>query len=168
LISSAPTGWRSKEEHPVMVVLFSLCGVTVNKKTIKRSEKMDDVINAKRPILAIVLAVFLVLKMLSGWDFVMKASGPTVYIVALQLLIVAYVVFKMNTRGGGIKAINLLIALVAVVIILDLSIIGIIFSGKSIPKEFYPQMLGAELIYILTMVYLYFSKKLKAFKAVSQ
>lgn len=126
---------------------------------------MDEVIKAKRPILAMVLAVFLVLKMLSGWAFVMKATGPTVYIVALQLLIVAYVVFKMNTRGGGAKAINLLMGLVAVVILLDLSIIGIIFSGKSIPKEFYPQMLGAELIYILTIIYLYFSKKLKAFKA---
>ena len=129
---------------------------------------MDEATKARRPILAIVLAVFLVLKMLSGWDFVMKASGPTVYIVALQLLIVAYVVFKMNTRGGGIKAINLLMGLVALVIVLDLSIIGIIFNGKSIPIEFYPQMLGAELIYILTIVYFYFSKKLKAFKAVSQ
>lgn len=128
---------------------------------------MDEATKARRPILAIVLAVFLVLKMLSGWDFVMKASGPTVYIVALQLLIVAYVVFKMNTRGGGIKAINLLMGLVALVIVLDLSIIGIIFNGKSIPIEFYPQMLGAELIYILTIAYLYFSKKLKAFKAVT-
>ncbi|MES4612914.1 MAG: hypothetical protein ACTH8P_11445 [Ewingella sp.] len=126
---------------------------------------MEEVSKAKRPILAMVLAVFLVLKMLSGWDFVMKASGPTVYIVALQLLIVAYVVFKMNTRGGGVKAINLLMGLVAIVILLDMSIIGIIFSGKAIPKEFYPQMLGAELIYILTIIYLYFSKKLKAFKA---
>lgn len=126
---------------------------------------MDEVSKAKRPILAMVLAVFLVLKMLSGWNFVMKASGPTVYIVALQLLIVAYVVLKMNMRGGGMKAINLLMGLVAIVILLDLSIIGIIFSGKAIPKEFYPQMLGAELIYILTILYLYFSKKLRTFKA---
>lgn len=129
---------------------------------------MEEMTKPKRPIVGIILAILLVLKMLSGWDFVMRSSGPTVYIVALQLVLIAFVVFKMNSRGGGIKPIKLMMGLVAVVIVLDMVIIGFLFSGKSIPSEFYPQMVGAELVYIITILYLYFSKKLKRFKASTQ
>ena len=119
----------------------------------------------KRPIIAIILAVLLCLKLLSGLSIIYNLSGVILYIVLIQLIMVTFVIFSMNTLGGGAKMIKLMIAFVSATMVFDILVIALMFEGRDIPEMLYPRAIGAEITYLITILYLVFSKKLKRFKS---
>lgn len=121
-------------------------------------------IKTDRPIIAIFLGLLLILKLLSGLGFIFQATGFVVPVVGLQLILIAYVSYTMNTKAGGQASIISMMVCLFVVMVLDGFVIHLSLNGMTLPEAAYPRIIGAELTYLLTIAYIFFSKKLKRFK----
>lgn len=122
------------------------------------------IFKTERPIIAIFLSFLLVLKLLSALGFVFYATGYVGPIVGLQMILIAFVIYTLNTKAGGESSLLTMIVCLVVVMVLDGIVIYISLHGFALPSEAIPTVIGAELTYILTIVYLFFSKKLRRFK----
>ncbi|MFP2712395.1 hypothetical protein ACLEUQ_00695 [Escherichia coli] len=121
-------------------------------------------IKTDRPIIALFLGLLLVLKLLSGLGFIFQATGFLGPVVGLQLILIAYVTYTLNTKAGGKTALMSMIACLFIVMVLDGVVIHLSLNGMELPEAAYPRIIGAELTYLLTIAYIFFSKKLKRFK----
>lgn len=117
-----------------------------------------------RPILALVLGIFLVLKLVSALGFIFQATGLTGPVVGLQMILIAFVAYTLNTRAGGNSSLLTMIFCLITVMILDGAVIYLSLSGFALPSSAVPRVIGAELTYVLTIAYIVFSKKLRRFK----
>ena len=70
----------------------------------------------------------------------------------------------MNAKGGGAYTIKKMAAALIITMVLDFIVILFSLSGREINPEYYPRIFGAELTYVITILYILLSKKLKKFK----
>ncbi|HCT2538997.1 TPA: hypothetical protein OTR49_004802 [Escherichia coli] len=117
-----------------------------------------------RPILAFVLGIFLSLKLVSALGFIFQATGLTGLVVGLQIILIAFVAYTLNTRTGGYSSLLAMIFCLIAVMVLDGVVIYLSLNGIALPSLAIPRIIGAELTYVLTIAYIVFSKKLRRFK----
>lgn len=122
----------------------------------------------ERPIIALLLSFLLILKLISALGFIFNTRGIITPIVGLQMVLIAFVVYAINSKYGGASSIKNMITCLIAIMVLDFVVIHITLNGASLPKEYYPRVIGAELTYLLTIAYLFFSKKLRRYKSVAQ
>nr|DAR21332.1 MAG TPA: hypothetical protein [Caudoviricetes sp.] len=60
-----------------------------------------------------------------------------------------------------------MIICLVIVMILDGVVIYLSLNGVTLPSSAVPRDIGAELTYLLTIAYIFFSKKLRRFKEIS-
>ncbi|WP_063865749.1 hypothetical protein [Enterobacter hormaechei] len=123
-----------------------------------------NIFKTDRPILAVVLSIFLALKLVSALGFIFQATGLTGPIVGLQMVLIAFVAYTLNTRAGGHSSLLTMIICLIIVMILDGVVIYLSLDGFALPSSAVPRVIGAELTYVLTIAYIVFSKKLRRFK----
>ncbi|MDT0636555.1 hypothetical protein RM437_00685 [Citrobacter werkmanii] len=125
-----------------------------------------NIFKTERPIIAVILGILLLLKLISALGFVFQATGVIGPIVGLQMILIAFVAYHLNVRSGGQSSLLTMISCLVIVMILDGIVIYLSLNGFSLPSSAIPRVIGAELTYILTIAYIYFSKKLRRFKEI--
>ncbi|ELA3178774.1 hypothetical protein RFL63_002752 [Klebsiella aerogenes] len=126
-----------------------------------------NLFKTERPIIAVILGFFLVLKLMSALGFVFQANGLVGPIVGLQMILIAFVAYTMNSKGGGQSSLLTMVFCLVIIMILDGAVIYFSLNGFSLPSSAVPRVVGAELTYILTIIYIFFSKKLRRFKEIN-
>lgn len=126
-----------------------------------------NIFKTERPIIAVILGFFLVLKLMSAFGFVFQAKGFVGPIVGLQIILIAFVAYAINSKVGGQSSLLTMIFCLVIVMVLDGVVIYLSLNGFSLPSSAVPRVIGAELTYILTIAYIFFSKKLRRFKEIS-
>ena len=121
-------------------------------------------IKTERPIIAIFLGLLLLLKLFSGLGFIFQATGFAGPVVGMQIILIAYVAYTLITKAGGKASIISMIVCLFVVMVLDGVVVHLSLNGMALPEAAYPRIIGAELTYLLTIAYIFFSKKLKRYK----
>lgn len=124
------------------------------------------ILKTERPILAVLLSFLLTLKFISALGFVLQATGFIGPIVGLQMILIAFVAYTLNTKAGGESSLLTIIVCLLVVMALDGVVIYISLNGFALPPAAIPRVIGGELTYILTIAYIFFSKKLRRFKGI--
>lgn len=81
------------------------------------------------------------------------------------MITIIYLVSSMNTRGGGADKCKKSALLIGALISSDIALIFYNFRGVEFPPQIFPRLIGAELTYLITISYLLFSKKQRAYKA---
>lgn len=127
---------------------------------------MANLFKTDRPIIAIILGLLLLMKLLSAIGFIFNVTPTVAVIVGIQILCIAYVIYSMNSKGGGADTIKKMAIALLSTMILDFIVIYFSLSGRVLNPEYYPRILGAELTYVITIAYILFSKKLKRFKEI--
>lgn len=123
-----------------------------------------NLFKTERPILAVILGASLLLKLISAFGFISQVTGIVGPVIGLQMILIAFVAYTMNTRAGGQSSLVTMIICLVSVMVLDGIIIYISLNGQALSSEAIPRIIGAELTYILTIAYIFFSKKLRKFK----
>ncbi|MGS4678801.1 hypothetical protein ACKURH_06110 [Enterobacter soli] len=123
-----------------------------------------NILKTERPIIAVILGILLVLKLISALGFIFQATGFIGPVVGLQIILIAFVAYTLNTRAGGNSSLLTMIFCLITVMILDGAVIYLSLNGLAFPSSAVSTVIGAELTYILTIAYIFFSKKLKRFK----
>lgn len=123
-----------------------------------------NIFKTERPIIAAILGFLLALKLLSALGFIFQATGFVGPIIGLQMILIAFVAYTLNTRSGGQSSLLTMIFCLAIVMGLDGVVMYLLLDGHSLPSSATPSVIGAELTYILTIAYIFFSKKLRRFK----
>lgn len=125
-----------------------------------------NIFKTDRPVIAAILGVLLVLKLMSALGFIFQATGFIGPVVGLQMILIAFVAYTLNTRAGGNTSLLTMIFCLMLVMVLDGVVIYLSLNGFSLPPAAVPRVVGAELTYILTIIYVFFSKKLRRFKEI--
>lgn len=126
---------------------------------------MKNIFKTERPIIALILGAFLLLKVISGVGFFFNTHGIVSAIIGIEIVFILFVIYGMNKRGGGETSIKTMILLTVSVILLDVAAIFVVLNGSALKSEYIATIVGGELTYILTIIYLTFSKKMKRFKS---
>lgn len=126
---------------------------------------MKNIFKTERPIIALILGAFLLLKVISGVGFFFNTHGIVSAIIGIEIVFILFVIYGMNKRGGGEASIKTMILLTVSVILLDFAAIFVVLNGSALKSEYIARIVGGELTYILTIIYLTFSKKMKRFKS---
>lgn len=126
-----------------------------------------NIFKTDRPILAVALGFFLAHKFMSALDFIFQVTGLIGPVVGLQMILITFVAYTLNTRAGGTSCLLTMIFCLVVVMVLDGVVIYLSLNGSALPSSAVPRVVGAELSYILTIAYIMFSKKLRRFKEIS-
>lgn len=125
---------------------------------------MINLFKTDRPIIALILGFLLLMKLLSALGFIFNVTTTVAIIVGVQIICIAYVIYSMNAKGGGAYTIKKMAAALIITMALDFIVILFSLSGREINPEYYPRIFGAELTYVITILYILLSKKLKRFK----
>lgn len=111
-----------------------------------------------------ILGFLLLMKLLSALGFIFNVTTTVAIVVGVQIICIAYVIYSMNAKGGGAYTIKKMAAALIITMALDFIVILFSLSGREINPEYYPRIFGAELTYVITILYILLSKKLKRFK----
>ncbi|EPP6259030.1 hypothetical protein ACUTEI_001400 [Cronobacter sakazakii] len=127
-----------------------------------------NIFKTERPIIALILGILLVFKVISALEFLLLAMfqppGLVVPVVGLEMMLIAFAAYTLNTRGGGQSSLLKTAFSLTIVIALDSIIIYSSLNEASLPSSTAHKVVGVELTYILTIAYIFFSKKLRRFK----
>jgi len=126
---------------------------------------MRNIFKTERPIIALILGAFLLLKVISGAGLFFNTHGIVSAIIGAEIVFILFVIYGMNKRGGGEASIKTLIMFTVSVIFLDFAAIFVVLNGSALRSEYIARIVGGELTYVLTVIYLAFSKKMKRFKS---
>ncbi|EOZ7625883.1 hypothetical protein AB5R26_004101 [Enterobacter mori] len=124
-------------------------------------------IKTNRPIIAAILSLLLLLKLISALGFMYQTTGFAGPVVGLQMILITFSVYTLNTKAGGQASLITMVGCLFFVMVLDGVLINISLNGRVLPEETIPRVIGAELTYILTIAYVFFSKKLRRFKEIN-
>lgn len=125
-----------------------------------------NIFKTERPIIAVILGVLLILKLMSALGFVFQAKGFVGPLVGFQMILIAFVAYNINTKTGGQSSLLTMLSCLVIVMILDGVVIYHSLNGFTLPSAAIPRIIGAELPYILTIAYIFFSKKLRSYKGI--
>lgn len=125
---------------------------------------MINLFKTDRPIIALILGFLLLMKLLSALGFIFNVTTTVAIVVGVQIICIAYVIYSMNAKGGGAYTIKKMAAALIITMALDFIVILFSLSGREINPEYYPRIFGAEITYVITILYILLSKKLKRFK----
>lgn len=113
-----------------------------------------------------ILGFLLLMKLLSAVGFIFNVTPIVAAVVGIQILCIAYVIYGMNAKGGGMDSIKRMAIALISTMAMDFIVIYFSLSGMALSPEYYPRIIGAELTYVITVAYVVLSKKLKRFKEV--
>lgn len=118
----------------------------------------------KLPWLSVIFTALICLKIIAGLGYALRITGLQAILVWFELIIMVWVALALVNRKCKPLSTKVIALLVAIIIFTDISLIAYSFSGLAVPSNFYAQLIGAELTYLMTIAYCLFSKRFKEFK----